>query len=203
MANDITLSSDDFTSGKITSASVSVVLNDVLSKRAILENESATLSAGAQFAQYVTSQQLKTGLVVYLHGDLGAGKTTFTRGFIQGLGFAGKVKSPTYTLVEPYVFSRYNIYHFDLYRFVDEEEWEASGFREYFNPQSICLIEWPEKAGDLLPQADIHVHLTHDDLQRKIQFLVNTQSYSDNNYSTQALDSTQAQRFNLMDFKLE
>lgn len=193
MANDITFSSGDFTSGNITSARISVLLNDAFSKQATLAGESATLSAGAQFAKYVTSQQLKTGLVIYLHGDLGAGKTTFTRGFIQGLGFAGKVKSPTYTLVEPYVFSSYNIYHFDLYRFTDEDEWEASGFREYFNPQSICLIEWPEKAGNLLPEADIHVHLTHDDLQRKIQFLVHSKSKD---------DSSQARRFNLMDFKL-
>lgn len=197
MANDITLFSDDLTSGNITSTPISVLLNDVFSKQATLTDESATLSAGAQFAKYVVSHQLKTGLVVYLHGDLGAGKTTFTRGFIQGLGFSGKVKSPTYTLVEPYVFSRYNIYHFDLYRFTDEDEWEASGFREYFNPQSICLIEWPEKAGDLLPEPDIHVYLIHDELQRKIQFLVNPKS---NNHS---VHSSQAQRFNLIEFKLE
>jgi tRNA threonylcarbamoyladenosine biosynthesis protein TsaE len=192
MANDITLSTGD-----ITSARISVVLSDAFLMQATLADESATLSAGAQFAKYLTSQQLKAGLVVYLHGDLGAGKTTFTRGFIQGLGFAGKVKSPTYTLVEPYVFSSYNIYHFDLYRFTDKEEWEASGFREYFNPQSICLIEWPEKAGDLLPEPDIHVHLTHDDLQRKVEFLVNP--ISNNN----AIHSGHVQRFNLIDFKLE
>lgn len=192
MANDITLSSRE-----ITSAPIRVLLSDAFLKQATLADESATLSAGAQFAKYVTSPQLETGLVVYLHGDLGAGKTTFTRGFIQGLGFAGKVKSPTYTLVEPYVFSSYNIYHFDLYRFTDEEEWEASGFREYFNAQSICLIEWPEKAGDLLPEPDIHVHLTHDDLQRTIQFLVNPKSNND------SIHSAPAQRFNLTEFKLE
>lgn len=187
MANDITLSSTH----------ISVLLDEAFSKQAILVNESATLSAGAQFAKYLTSLQTKAGLVIYLHGDLGAGKTTFTRGFIQGLGFVGKVKSPTYTLVEPYVFSSYNIYHFDLYRFTDEEEWEASGFREYFNPHSICLIEWPEKAGDLLPKPDFHVHLTHDDLQRKIQFLLNPVSNGD------FVDSNQSQRFNLTEFNLE
>ncbi|MES2637648.1 MAG: tRNA (adenosine(37)-N6)-threonylcarbamoyltransferase complex ATPase subunit type 1 TsaE [Pseudomonadota bacterium] len=178
MANDITLSSGH----------ISVLLNDALSKQATLADESATLSAGAQLAKFVTLHALKTGLVIFLHGDLGAGKTTFTRGFIQGLGFSGKVKSPTYTLVEPYVFSSYSIYHFDLYRFVDEIEWEESGFREYFSPQSICLIEWPEKAEHLLPEPDIHVHLIHDGLKRVIQISVHSQ---------------QSQRFDLTRFKLE
>ena len=186
MANDIT-----FSSGLI-----SVYLDEPLVKQAALPDEAATLSAGAQFAQYLaslSSNKANTGLVIYLHGDLGAGKTTFTRGFIQGLGFVGKVKSPTYTLVEPYVFSSYNIYHFDLYRFTDAEEWDASGFREYFNAQSICLIEWPEKAADLLPQADIHVHLNHDDLHRKIHFFVNEQT----------ANNEQVKRFNLTQFKLQ
>ena len=190
MANDITFSS----------APISVLLDEPLVKQAALPDEAATLSAGAQFAKYLgsllsnqASKQTTHGLVIYLHGDLGAGKTTFTRGFIQGLGFVGKVKSPTYTLVEPYVFSSYNIYHFDLYRFTDAEEWDASGFREYFNAQSICMIEWPEKAADLLPQADIHVHLNHDDLHRKIHFLVNENTAS----------NEQVKRFNLTQFKLQ
>lgn len=119
-----------------------------------MPDEAATLEAGRQF-----SAQLKSGSTVYLHGDLGAGKTTFVRGILQGLGHVGKVKSPTYTLVEPYVVSRYNLYHFDLYRFNDEEEWEAAGFREYFNAGSICLVEWPEKAGNLLPNADFDIKM--------------------------------------------
>ena len=134
-----------------------------------LQDEAATLAAGATFSQCVVA-----GTVAFLHGDLGAGKTTFTRGFLQGLGFVGKVKSPTYTLVEPYELNDLTVYHFDLYRFIDEEEWEVAGFREYFNDSSICLIEWPEKAGYLLPEPDIHVHIMHDGLQRKIQFLANT-----------------------------
>ena len=97
-------------------------------------------------------------------------KTTFVRGVLQGLGHAGKVKSPTYTLVEPYIIFNYNIYHFDLYRFIDEEEWDAAGFRDYFNAQSICMIEWPEKAAHVLPEPDIHVHLSHFQNARKIQF---------------------------------
>ena len=129
-----------------------------------LPDETATLEAGRQF-----SQQLKSGLTVYLHGDLGAGKTTFVRGVLQGLGYAGKVKSPTYTLVEPYSASGFNIYHFDLYRFNDEEEWEAAGFREYFNEQSICLVEWPEKAGNLLPIADFDIKMSVLNAGRKLE----------------------------------
>lgn len=135
----------------------------------LLADEAATLAAGAKL-----SHSAVAGLVIFLHGDLGVGKTTFTRGFLHGLGFVGKVKSPTYTLVEPYEFDHLSVYHFDLYRLIDEEEWEAAGFREYFNANSICLIEWPEKAGHLLPEPDIHVHLMHEGLQRKIQLLANT-----------------------------
>ena len=123
-----------------------------------LADEQATVKLGADFAR-----SLIAGVNVYLHGDLGAGKTTLVRGALNGLEFFGKVKSPTYTLVEPYQVKinkkMTNVYHFDLYRFMDEEEWEAAGFRDYFNSNSICLIEWPDKAGSLIPQADIDVYL--------------------------------------------
>ena len=136
-----------------------------------LADEAATLAAGRDF-----SQQLKPGLIVYLHGDLGAGKTTFVRGVLQGLGYIGKVKSPTYTLVEPYtieydVKSSYNLYHFDLYRFNDEEEWEAAGFREYFNARSICFVEWPEKAENCLPKPNVDVKLSHIAEGRSIEII--------------------------------
>lgn len=140
--------------------------NDITlsSKISILADEAATLSCGTHFAK-----SLELGLTIYLHGDLGAGKTTFVRGVLQGLGHFGKVKSPTYNLVEIYqleqqnkhkVIYQYNIYHFDLYRFNSKDEWDAAGFREYFNLQSICMIEWPEKALNVLPNADIDVSLT-------------------------------------------
>lgn len=146
--------------------------NDITlaSKESILDDEAATLACGARFAKVVQS-----GLVVYLHGDLGAGKTTFVRGVLHGLGYVGKVKSPTYTLVESYpvliknVFN-YTFYHFDLYRFIDENEWEAAGFRDYFNPQSVCMIEWPEKAEHVLPIPDVHIQLSLFNTGRKIQF---------------------------------
>jgi len=136
-----------------------------------LQNEAATLEAGRQFAK-----KLHNGLTVYLHGDLGAGKTTFVRGVLQGLGYKDKVKSPTYTLVEPYVVSSYNLYHFDLYRFNDVEEWEEAGFREYFNDETICFVEWPEKAENLLPEPDFDVKLSHISKGRKLEVLCNKSS---------------------------
>ena len=119
-----------------------------------LADEAATLALGASLAG-----ALAPGLTIWLRGDLGAGKTTLTRGLLRELGFPGRVKSPTYTLVELYGFPRFNLYHFDLYRFADPDEWEDAGFREYFNPASVCLVEWPDKAGGLLPDPDVAVDL--------------------------------------------
>lgn len=123
-----------------------------------LPDEAATIAAGQRLAQ-----GLLPGISIWLQGDLGAGKTTLVRGVLRGLGFEGKVKSPTYTLVEPYVVSGLYLYHFDLYRFNDVEEWEASGFREYFNSNTVCLVEWPEKAEGLLPQPDLELTLALPD----------------------------------------
>jgi tRNA threonylcarbamoyladenosine biosynthesis protein TsaE len=135
-----------------------------------LPDEAATLAAGRAFAS-----QLSGGDTVYLHGDLGAGKTTFVRGVLQGLGHAGKVKSPTYTLVEPYEFDGFSVYHFDLYRFTSEEEWEAAGLNEYFNSQSICFVEWPEKAQNLLPEPDFDIKITPLTQGRSLQIHVRRQ----------------------------
>jgi tRNA threonylcarbamoyladenosine biosynthesis protein TsaE len=99
------------------------------------------------------------GRVLHLRGELGAGKTTLVRGLLRALGYAGRVKSPTYTLVEPYELSSLHFYHFDFYRFKDRSEWLSSGFREYFNPQAFCVVEWPEKAGELLGAPDLDVRL--------------------------------------------
>jgi tRNA threonylcarbamoyladenosine biosynthesis protein TsaE len=101
------------------------------------------------------------GQVLHLRGELGAGKTTLVRGFLRALGYPGRVKSPTYTLVEPYGDLRLNLYHFDFYRFKDGSEWLSSGFREHFNPESLCIVEWPERVGNLIAPPDLEIHLEY------------------------------------------
>jgi tRNA threonylcarbamoyladenosine biosynthesis protein TsaE len=135
----------------------------------LLPDENATLALAQRIAA-----QLRPGMVIYLHGDLGAGKTTLVRGVLNALGYAGRVKSPTYTLLEPYRAAGLDLRHFDLYRLHDEEEWEAAGFRDEFDGRNIFFIEWPEKAQGLLPQADIRIifeTLTHG---RKVEIHANT-----------------------------
>jgi len=95
--------------------------------------------------------------VIYLRGDLGAGKTTLVRALLQALGYIGRVKSPTYTLLEQYEAGGLHLRHFDLYRFQDEEEWETAGFRDEFDGRNVCLVEWPEKAHGLIAQADVEI----------------------------------------------
>ena len=102
------------------------------------------------------------GLVLHLRGELGSGKTTLVRGLLRAMGHPGRVKSPTYTLLEPYSLLRLNFYHFDFYRFKDRSEWLNSGFREHFNPESLCVVEWPERAGDLLAQPDLDIQLQYE-----------------------------------------
>lgn len=102
------------------------------------------------------------GGVIHLHGELGAGKTTLTRGIMRGYGFTGAVKSPTYTLVEPYEFERCHIYHFDLYRLADPREVEYLGIEDYFSESNLCIIEWAEKGFALIPPADLKITIEMD-----------------------------------------
>ena len=108
----------------------------------------------------VVSSVLKSGAVVYLEGDLGMGKTTLVRGVLRGLGYQGPVKSPTYTIVEPYDLSGFEAFHFDLYRVTDAEELEFMGIRDYFTDGSLCLIEWAEMGRGVLPEADLIISLS-------------------------------------------
>lgn len=132
-----------------------------------LVGEVATVEYAAKFANHC-----QPPLIIYLQGDLGSGKTTFARGFINALGHQGNVKSPTFTLVESYDLEFTRLYHFDLYRLNDPLEMEYIGIRDLVDEQdAICLIEWPEKGGEALPTADIQINLEYQGESRNIECL--------------------------------
>ena len=118
----------------------------------VTQSDEATEAVGAQLVRALNG----TG-IIFLNGDLGAGKTTFCRGVLRALGYSGAVKSPTFTLVEPYEFDALNIYHFDLYRLIHPDELNYLGVDEYFHDQALCLIEWSQKGSELLPKPDLEV----------------------------------------------
>ena len=121
-----------------------------------IDGEAAQEALGARLAAACEGRAL-----IFLEGDLGAGKTTLTRGFLRGLGHEGAVKSPTYTLIEPYRIGRHRVYHLDLYRVADPGELEYLGLREMLEEDAVLLIEWAERGEGWLPQADLRIRISH------------------------------------------
>jgi len=129
-----------------------------------LNDESATLLLGKQISEHCPNN----AFTIHLEGELGAGKTTLTRGLLTALGHTGHVKSPTYTLVEQYLLAGRTIYHFDLYRLADPEELEYIGLDDYLGNNALCLIEWPAQGGNYLPPPDLIISLKYQKLGRKV-----------------------------------
>jgi tRNA threonylcarbamoyladenosine biosynthesis protein TsaE len=155
----------------VTPLSDHIQLQAPVHRAASLPDEAATALLGQQLAACVIP-----GLRIYLRGELGSGKTTLVRGLLRALGVGEKVKSPSYTLVELYVVSRLHLYHFDFYRFVDSNEFADSGFAEYFDGEGVCLVEWPERAGAVLPRPDLDVRLSHATEGREIHLTAYSQA---------------------------
>ncbi|WP_332765237.1 tRNA (adenosine(37)-N6)-threonylcarbamoyltransferase complex ATPase subunit type 1 TsaE [Pseudomonas koreensis] len=131
-----------------------------------LADEQAMSDFGARIARVTQGHGL-----IFLEGNLGMGKTTLSRGIIRGLGHVGAVKSPTFTLVEPYEIGDVSAFHFDLYRLVDPEELEFLGIRDYFEDDALCLIEWPDKGAGFLPKPDLTITISPQDSGRSLKIL--------------------------------
>ncbi|VVP33897.1 tRNA (adenosine(37)-N6)-threonylcarbamoyltransferase complex ATPase subunit type 1 TsaE [Pseudomonas fluorescens] len=131
-----------------------------------LADEQAMSDFGARIARVTQGHGL-----IFLEGNLGMGKTTLSRGIIRGLGHVGSVKSPTFTLVEPYEIGDIRAFHFDLYRLVDPEELEFLGIRDYFEDDALCLIEWPDKGAGFLPKPDLTITISPQDSGRSLKIL--------------------------------
>lgn len=138
--------------------------------RVFLEGEAQQEAYGARLAAACDGP-----LLVFLQGDLGAGKTTFTRGLVRGFGHAGAVKSPTYTLIEPYDIAGRKVYHLDLYRVGDPGELEYLGLREMLAEDAVLVVEWPERGEGWLPKPDLWLHIDHRPDGRVLDFRAETE----------------------------
>jgi len=143
-------------------------MSDPSDHTTLLQGEDAQLAFGARLAQACGDGPL----LIFLEGDLGAGKTTLTRGFLHALGHRGAVKSPTYTLIEPYEIGGRRVYHLDLYRVADPDELEYLGLREILAEDAILLIEWPERGAGWLPPPDVRIRLAHQGAARQLTLSV-------------------------------
>jgi tRNA threonylcarbamoyladenosine biosynthesis protein TsaE len=134
---------------------------------------SITLDVGSAQDMVALGRRLAGGLgrvrLLYLRGPLGSGKTTLVRGILRGLGYDGAVKSPTFTLLESYALGR-NVHHFDLYRLKDPEELEFLGIRDYMQGEDLCIVEWPQRGGKILPAPDLDIMIEITDMGRRVQF---------------------------------
>lgn len=143
-------------------------MNSLSSFQQFISDTEAMYHFGKRLVQALNHIQSSKAIVFYLNGDLGAGKTTLSRGIIQALGHQGNVKSPTYTLVEEYHLPSKTVYHFDLYRLSDPEELEFMGIRDYFSTPCLCLIEWSEKGKGLLNNPDLILQINYQNTAREI-----------------------------------
>lgn len=148
--------------------------NADIQRSVALDGESKMVNFGAQLAAAIG--KIDSPLLILLNGGLGAGKTTISRGILQGLGHQGAVKSPTYTLVEPYQLAIGKIYHFDLYRLTDPEELEHIGFSDYLSEAKLCIIEWPENGGSYIPLPDLSIGIQLNGSGRQVTLDSSTES---------------------------